>query len=144
MAGFLGVLGGLALARADGTGHGAAEMRSPDAPGSVAVSPLPAEHEQPSRPATPLTSGRYPIWRVSVASDGTQGNWDSYYPSISADGRFVAFWSQASNLVPGDVDYTLDTFVRDRVRGVTEAVSVPLGRKRTSAAVSGRSVACVN
>src|SRR5438094_171198 len=37
--------------------------------------------------------------RASVASDGTQGNSDSHGPSISADGRFVAFWSSASNLV---------------------------------------------
>jgi hypothetical protein len=37
--------------------------------------------------------------RVSVASDGTQGDSVSAHPSISADGRSVAFWSAASNLV---------------------------------------------
>jgi hypothetical protein len=40
--------------------------------------------------------------RVSVASDGTQGNERSFESSISADGRYVAFYSDASNLVPGD------------------------------------------
>ena len=44
------------------------------------------------------------IERVSLASDGTQGNGISSYPSISADGRYVAFQSYASNLVPGDTN----------------------------------------
>ena len=52
--------------------------------------------------------------RVSVASDGLQGNNDSYSPSLSADGRLVAFTSLASNLVPGDTNNTNDVFVRDR------------------------------
>jgi Tol biopolymer transport system component len=63
--------------------------------------------------------------RVSVSSDGTQGNKDSYDPaSISADGRFVAFTSSASNLVPGDSNRRIDVFVRDRLAGTTERVSV--------------------
>ena len=44
------------------------------------------------------------IERVSVATDGTQGNGHSCDPSISADGRYVAFCSSASNLVPGDTN----------------------------------------
>lgn len=44
------------------------------------------------------------IVRLSVAADGTQGNQGSYNPSISADGRFVAFESYATNLVAGDND----------------------------------------
>jgi Tol biopolymer transport system component len=39
--------------------------------------------------------------RVSVATDGTQGDRDAYYPSLSADGRFVAFISWATTLAPG-------------------------------------------
>ncbi|HVO25368.1 MAG TPA: hypothetical protein VMW56_17245 [Candidatus Margulisiibacteriota bacterium] len=58
--------------------------------------------------------------RVSVSSSGVQGNGPSLYPSISADGRFVAFQSQASNLVPGDTNGTTDIFVRDRRSGTTE------------------------
>ena len=46
------------------------------------------------------------IERVSVASDGTEGNSASGSPSISADGRYVAFDSTASNLVPGDTNGT--------------------------------------
>ena len=62
--------------------------------------------------------------RVSVSSAGTQGNGDSAVPSISADGRFVAFVSVASNLVPGDTNGRLDVFVHDRQTGTTERVSV--------------------
>jgi len=51
--------------------------------------------------------------RVSVATDGTEGNHTSGYPSVSADGRFVAFGSYASNLVPGDTNGAADVFVRD-------------------------------
>ncbi|MBN1460053.1 MAG: PKD domain-containing protein, partial [Armatimonadetes bacterium] len=62
--------------------------------------------------------------RVSVATDGTEANSLSEYPSISADGRYVAFESAASNLVVGDMNETFDVFVRDRETGVTERVSV--------------------
>jgi hypothetical protein len=49
--------------------------------------------------------------RVSVASNGTQGNRDSGSPAFSADGRFVAFASWASNLVPDDTGDMPDVFV---------------------------------
>ena len=61
---------------------------------------------------------------VSVASDGTQGNSDSRWPSISADGRYVAFDSYASNLVLSDTNGYIDVFVHDRLTGETERVSV--------------------
>ena len=50
--------------------------------------------------------------RVSVSSGGAQGNDNSFGPAISADGRFVAFGSSASNLVPGDTNGATDVFVR--------------------------------
>ena len=50
--------------------------------------------------------------RVSVSSGGVQGNGDSFDPAISADGRFVAFESEATNLVPGDTNNAVDVFVR--------------------------------
>ena len=62
--------------------------------------------------------------RVSVATDGTQGNNESRSPAISADGRFVAFESVASNLVPGDTNNQFDVFVHDRQTGIMERVSV--------------------
>ena len=49
-----------------------------------------------------------------MASDGTQGNGYSWFPSISADGRYVAFESYASNLVPGDTNDSWDVFVAVR------------------------------
>ncbi len=62
--------------------------------------------------------------RVSAASDGTQGNGTSYLPSISADGRFVAFSSTATNLVPGVADRTAQVYVHDRETAETTRVSV--------------------
>jgi len=51
--------------------------------------------------------------RVSVASDGTQSDGDSSWPSISADGRRVAFTSKAANLVPDDTNGVEDVFVHE-------------------------------
>ena len=62
--------------------------------------------------------------RVSVASNGSQANASSSSGRLSADGRFVAFASVASNLVPGDTNGTNDVFVRDRQTGETTRVSV--------------------
>jgi Tol biopolymer transport system component len=62
--------------------------------------------------------------RVSVDSGGIQGNLESWFPSVSADGRYVAFMSLASNLVPGDLNGGYDVFLRDRQSGTTERVSV--------------------
>src|SRR5947209_5741595 len=62
--------------------------------------------------------------RVSVDSHGAQGNGGSNDPAISADGRFVAFGSVASNLVAGDTNAVSDVFVRDRKTGKTRRVSV--------------------
>jgi hypothetical protein len=61
--------------------------------------------------------------RVSVASDGTQGNWDSNSPSLSADGSQIAFHSYANNLVPGDTNWRDDVFVHDRAAGYGVALS---------------------
>ena len=61
---------------------------------------------------------------ISVSSAGVQGNQDSERPAMSADGRFVAFGSLSDNLVPGDTNTRSDIFVRDRMLGTTERVSV--------------------
>ncbi|MCA9976126.1 MAG: PD40 domain-containing protein, partial [Anaerolineales bacterium] len=62
--------------------------------------------------------------RVNLRSDGTQGNNDSANPYVSADGRFVAFASDADNLVSGDSNGATDIFVRDRQTNQTWRVSV--------------------
>ncbi len=62
--------------------------------------------------------------RVSIADGGGQANGHSTRPSISADGRFVAFQSKASNLVPNDSNSASDIFVRDRSGSATERVSL--------------------
>lgn len=61
---------------------------------------------------------------ISVAPDGTVGDYISAGGTVSADGRYVAFQSFSSNLVPGDTNGTSDTFVRDRVTGLTERVNL--------------------
>ena len=60
---------------------------------------------------------------VSTTSGGTQGNSSSQRPSISADGRYVAFRSWASNLVAGDTNGHTDIFRKDLLTGAIERVS---------------------
>lgn len=64
---------------------------------------------------------RYPVpILVSVSSEGVQGNAESFSGApVSEDGRFVAFRSRASNLVPGDTNGLDDVFVRDTCLGVS-------------------------
>ncbi len=62
--------------------------------------------------------------RASVASDGKEGNSSSRGVSISGDGRYVAFTSNATNLVAGDNNSFVDIFVRDRLLATTQLVSV--------------------
>ncbi|MFN0007848.1 MAG: calcium-binding protein [Planctomycetota bacterium] len=62
--------------------------------------------------------------RVSVSSTGEEANAQCRRPYLSDDGRFVAFYSSASNLVPGDTNGTFDIFVRDMQLGTTERASV--------------------
>jgi len=61
---------------------------------------------------------------ISVALDGGQPNGPSLFPSVSADGRFVAFESQADDLVPADENHYADIFVRDRQLGATRRVNL--------------------
>jgi len=64
--------------------------------------------------------------RVSVSSDGQQGDLASSGPSISAGARYVAFGSNATNLVPGDTNAWSDVFLHDRWTGLTWRVSTDL------------------
>jgi cysteine-rich repeat protein len=65
--------------------------------------------------------------RVSVGSMGEQGNFASTAGTLSSDGRYVAFNSDATNLVADDTNAVTDVFVHDRVTGATERVSVGSG-----------------
>ncbi len=61
---------------------------------------------------------------VNVSGEGEPGNGSSANSSTSSDGRYVAFASEADNLVADDTNNQIDVFVRDRVAGVTERVSI--------------------
>jgi Tol biopolymer transport system component len=76
--------------------------------------------------------------RESVASNGAQGDGDSYWAVISRGGRYVAFLSNATNLVPGDTNGVMDVFVRDRLTGRTTRASVD------SAGVQGNQISDPN
>jgi hypothetical protein len=67
------------------------------------------------------------IERASLSGSDGQGNAVSSDPALSADGRYVAFASAASNLVAGDTNDVTDVFVRDVVTKAVERVSVPSG-----------------
>jgi hypothetical protein len=62
--------------------------------------------------------------RVSVSAAGTEGNMDSYKPAIGYDGRYVAFYSESDNLVPGLAYDIYDVFVRDTQLNITSQASV--------------------
>jgi Tol biopolymer transport system component len=62
--------------------------------------------------------------RVSVSSQGDEGNWYSTSPAISGDGRFVTFGSRSNTFVPNDTNAAEDIFVHDRQTGQTTRVSV--------------------
>ncbi len=67
------------------------------------------------------------IIRASVNSAGVQGNEKSDRPSISSDGRFIAFFSDANNLVDGDTNQARDVFIHDLESATTVRVSVSSG-----------------
>jgi Tol biopolymer transport system component len=64
------------------------------------------------------------VMRVSVSSSGEPADAPAFHPAINADGRFVAFHSSASNLVPDDTNGMTDVFVHDRDTGETTRVSI--------------------
>jgi Ca2+-binding RTX toxin-like protein len=74
--------------------------------------------------------------RVSVNSSGAQANGVSGTPLLSADGRHAAFWSAASNLVPGDTNNNWDVFVRELGRTSRTCG----GREVTISGTAGRDV----
>ncbi|MGK7874062.1 MAG: calcium-binding protein, partial [Xenococcaceae cyanobacterium] len=74
---------------------------------------------------------------VSVNSFGIGGNFNSFHPSVSGDGRFVAFASNATNLVLGDNNNTTDIFLRDLLTATTTRISVDsLGNQSNAASIT--------
>ena len=69
---------------------------------------------------------------ISVDALGNQGDFSSIAPSISTDGRFIAFESTATNLVPGDTNGVRDIFVRDVANGIMTRVSVDIFSNQVS------------
>lgn len=86
-----------------------------------------------------LAAGR--TERVSVAGRNTQARGGSTRPSISSDGRHVAFESSAANLVRGDRNGQDDVFIRDRTAGTTVRASVPAAGGQANDASFGAALA---
>ncbi|GAB4578900.1 MAG: hypothetical protein Fur0022_16370 [Anaerolineales bacterium] len=78
--------------------------------------------------------------RVSVSTHGEQGNGRSTFPAISGNGRYVAFQSQATNLVPADTNGVPDIFVHDRLTGETKRASVGLKGEQANGESSNASI----
>jgi Tol biopolymer transport system component len=81
---------------------------------------------------------------VSVGLLGAPANGASFLPSISADGRYVAFQSIASNLVAGDTNGASDVFVRDTVAGTTTMASVTSGGAISTTQLLGSTGAAIS
>lgn len=77
-------------------------------------------------PGSGARAGHVSGWtsRVTVSVTGGQPNGVSWSPAVSGDGRYVAFTSYASNLVPGDTNEAPDVFVRDIRTGTTSRASL--------------------
>ncbi len=85
--------------------------------------------------------------RVSIESTGTEANGDSGLGApnvnrnfLSGDGRFLAFWSTASNIVAYDTNGVADVFLRDRVLGTTTRISVDSTGQQSDGASSDPAV----
>ena len=109
----------------------AADGTTPVSTSVLSRAPYHPSAESVTEPGTANTAipqcVRSSIARVSVDSAGNQGNNTSLEPAISADGRFVAFTSDADNLVPGDTNGQSDVFVRrvhDRKTKVAETADL--------------------
>ena len=87
----------------------------------------------------PAASGASaPVVRESVSSAGAQANGHSLAASISAEGRYVAFYSSATNLVAGDTNGARDVFVHDNQTGATPESACRAREARRTARASRR------
>ena len=119
----------VSVSSAEVQGNGDSYLGTPSADGRYVVFSSSASNLVPGD-----TNGKMDIFvrdrlsgtteRVSTSSLGTEGDGDSQTADISLDGRYVAFYSFASNLVAGDSNGTADIFVKDRQTGLTQLVSL--------------------
>jgi len=132
----------LAVAATRATGTGTAEL-APAATGTGTAELAPAATGTTEQVATGTTASRSQqgtVSRVSVSASGAQADRASglqqTVPAQSASGRFVAFVSAATNVVPGDTNGVNDVFVRDLRAGTTRRASVgPGGRQGNGASL---------
>lgn len=97
-------------------------------PITVTAAPAPPT-PSPTPPAPTPTA----IERISVDDSGNEAHGYSFDPTMSTDGRFVAFSSDAPDLVTGDTNATRDIFVYDRTNRTTERVSVDTAGNQSNA-----------
>ncbi len=88
-----------------------------------------------------LATGPGAITRVSVNASGQQANGMSYEPALAADGGFVAFMSEATNLVLGDTNGRADLFVKNLSTGAVTLVADPQQRGNADLSADGRFLA---
>ena len=89
------------------------------------VPPNPSRYRDHHRSAEREPAARLALLsRASETSGGVQANAQSFFPALSADGRWVAFISRADNLVAGDTNQQPDVFVRDNWTEAVARVSV--------------------
>jgi len=74
--------------------------------------------------------------RVSTSISDTPATGSSGVPRVSADGRFIAFFSDADNLVFGDFNGARDIFLRDRLTGLTHVISTAASGEQGNASSS--------
>ncbi len=78
--------------------------------------------------------------RVSVSSQGVEGNGDSFASALSRNGRFVLLTSRAANLVEGDTNESADVFVHDRRHGTTTRITRGLDGQEPNADVFAKAM----
>ncbi|WP_030371286.1 TolB-like translocation protein [Streptomyces rimosus] len=124
--GVTALVGALALALLSGTAATANPANSPTRPGT--------EAQRPHAEQAPHTTSKPRIERASLTADGTEANDASWGAVISADGRYVAFISKATNLTPDPNNpYLPDTYVKDLRTGAVTFLRDGLGGVRISA-----------
>lgn len=104
--------------------------------GALAFTTAPLDRSTPQRIAVAdLASGS--ISFASSSASGEAGNGASHFASISAEGRYVAFESVASNLVAGDTNNAADVFVKDMLTGAVRRVSLSAAGAQLQGDASG-------